>query len=67
MNESNKIKDINSNNKIRRIEKRIDFIESKKQTEWGMNEIDKLKKELSKQKRIVKKRNEFLSLTNKEK
>jgi hypothetical protein len=57
-----KIKDINSNNKIRRAESRIEFLKKKEQNDWTLNEIDKLTKEIETQKRIVKKRNDFLSL-----
>jgi len=56
-----KIKDINSNNKIRRAEARITFLKSKEQNDWTLNEIDKLIKEIEVQKRIVKKRNDFLN------
>jgi len=51
-----KIKDINSNNKIRRAETRIGFLKNKEQNDWTLNEIDKLTKEIETQKRIVKKR-----------
>jgi hypothetical protein len=57
-----KIKDINSNNKIRRAETRIEFIKKKEQNDWTLNEIDKLTKEIEAQKIIVKKRNDFLGL-----
>jgi hypothetical protein len=57
-----KIKDINSNNKIRRAETRIEFLKKKEQNDWTLNEFDKLKKEIETQKRIVKKRNDFLGL-----
>jgi hypothetical protein len=57
-----KIKDINSNNKIRRAETRIEFLKKKEQNDWTLNEIDKLTKEIETQKRIVKKRNDFLGL-----
>jgi len=57
-----KLKDINSNNKIRRAETRIEFLKKKEQNDWTLNEIDKLTKEIETQKRIVKKRNDFLSL-----
>jgi len=57
-----KIKDINSNNKIRRAETRIEFLKKKEQNDWTLNEIDKLIKEIETQKRIVKKRNDFLDL-----
>jgi hypothetical protein len=57
-----KIKDINSNNKIRRAETRIEFLKKKEQNDWTLNEIDKLTKEIEAQKRIVKKRNDFLGL-----
>jgi hypothetical protein len=57
-----KIKDINSNNKIRRAEKRIEFLKNKEQNDWTVNEIDKLIKEIDVQKRIVNKRNDFLNL-----
>ena len=56
-----KIKDINSNNKIRRAKARIEFLEKKEQNDWTLNEIEKLTKEIEVQKRIVKKRNEFLN------
>jgi hypothetical protein len=58
-----KIKDVNSNNKIRRAEARIAFLKSKDQNDWTLNEIDKLTKEIKVQKRIVKKRNDYLNLT----
>ena len=57
-----KIKDINSNNKIRRAEARIEFLKTKEQNDWTLNEIDKLEKEIETQNRIVKKRNDFLGL-----
>lgn len=57
-----KIKDINSNNKIRRAEERTVFLKNKEQNDWTLNEIDKLTKEIETQKRIVKKRNDFLGL-----
>jgi hypothetical protein len=56
------IKDINSNNKIRRAEARIEFLKNKEQNDWTLNEIDKLTKEIETQKRIVKKRNDFFGL-----
>ena len=56
-----KIKDINSNNKIRRAQTRIEFLKKKEQNDWTLNEIDKLTKEIETQKRIVKKRNDFLN------
>jgi hypothetical protein len=57
-----KIKDINSNNKIRIAETRFEFLKKKEQNDWTLNEIDKLTKEIEAQKRIVKKRNDFLGL-----
>lgn len=57
-----KIKDVNSNNKIRRAELRIKFLESNKQTEWTINEIEELKDKIEVQKMIVKKRNDFYNL-----
>ena len=54
------MKDINSNCKIRRFEKRICFLKEKGQNYWTLNEIDKLVKDIQIQKRIVRKRNEWL-------
>jgi hypothetical protein len=56
------IKDINSNNKIRRAETRIEFLKNKEQNDWILNEIDKLMKEIEIQKKIVEKRNKFLGI-----
>jgi beta-N-acetylglucosaminidase len=60
--ELRKIKDVNSNNKIRRAELRIKFLESNKQTERSINEIEKLKDKIEVQKGIVKKRNDYYNL-----
>jgi hypothetical protein len=60
-----KLKDINSNNKIRRAETRIEFLKKKEQNDWTLNEIDKLTKEIETQKRIVKKRNERIQVNRK--
>ena len=61
-----KMKDINSNNKLRRTEKRKLFLESKNKEDWTLNEIDKLNKEIAKQKRIIEKRNQYLGFNQKE-
>lgn len=55
------MKDVNSNNKIRRAEARIEFLKNKEQNDWTLNEIDKLTKVIEIQKRVVKKRNEVLN------
>jgi hypothetical protein len=60
------MKDINSNNKLRRTEKRKLFLESKNKEDWTLNEIDKLNKEIAKQKRIIEKRNQYLGFNQKE-
>ncbi len=56
------MKDVNSNNKIRRAETRIEFLKNKEQNDWTLNEIDKLTKVIEIQKRVVKKRNEVLNI-----
>ena len=64
---SKKIKDVNSNNKLRRAEARKIFLESKVKEDWHLNEIDKLNREIEKQKRIMTKRNDYLGFNRKEK
>jgi hypothetical protein len=63
---SKKIKDVNSNNKLRRAEARKIFLESKVKEDWHLNEIDKLNREIEKQKRIITKRNDYLGFNREE-
>ncbi len=62
-----KIKDVNSNNKLRRAEARKIFLESKVKEDWHLNEIYKLNREIEKQKRIITKRNDYLGFNREEK